>query len=167
MYFFAVVAIFYPVWYGFSLFKPDTFEYLFYFWGLYCFFKYIDSGKSKFLTGCGICFTIAFLFLQTVIFEIFPLAVYMLWLLYNKKVPMKDLLFAFIPSIAIIGFAIACLFFSDSWTEYFQLNWILNSKVFSLNSFMWKEERLYTFLHCIYWLALPLFFGFIRRKINI
>lgn len=154
MYFFASVAVFYPVWYGFSLFKPDTFEYLFYFWGLYCFFKYIDSGKSKFLTCCGICFTIAFLFLQTVIFEIFPLAVYMLWLLYNKKVPMKDLLFAFIPSLVIIGIAAVCLFFSDSWTEYFQLNWILNSKVFSLNSYYVERGTI------IHFFALHLLAGF-------
>ena len=134
VYFFLTVAIFYPIWYGFSFFKPDNFEYFFYFLGLYYFFKYIENNNIKSLMLCGIYFTISFLFLQTVLFEILPLVIPAAWLMYEKKLTVKNLMIAIIPSLLIIGIFAGFLFYTDSWLEYFQLNWLFNRHVFGMSS---------------------------------
>ncbi|MBP5216130.1 MAG: glycosyltransferase family 39 protein [Alphaproteobacteria bacterium] len=145
IYFLAVVFSFFPLWYGVCIFKPDTFMRLFYFAGLYLFFRYIRDEKTKDLMYCGICFTVAFLFLQTIAFSILPLALPLGYVLYKKPSAVKQLALAAIPSLLLIGATIFALIISGTWQAYFDLNWLLNKHVSGLFS-LDKSSAVWNFL---------------------
>lgn len=131
-YFFALLFTFYPIWYCSSIFKPDTFVRLFYFYGLYTFFCYLETQKLKNLIFCAISFTIAFLFLQTILFSIFPLIIPLGFYLYKNPRRFVDCLKACIIPFIILGSCVALLIHADTWQEYFQLCWIFNAHLFQL-----------------------------------
>lgn len=122
--------IIYVSWYTFSIFKPDTFARFFYMLGLYQFFAFCQNKKTKDLVWCGVNFTISFLFLQTLIFSIFPLVFPIIWLLYKKQISWKTLFIASAAPLLMLGAALMFLYLTDSLTAYFQLNWIFNSYLF-------------------------------------
>lgn len=128
----AFFFVYFTTWYSFSIFKPDTFMRFFYLWGLYCFFVFCESKQTSRLTLCGICFAIAFLFLQTIIFSILPLIFPLGWMLYKKQINPWQIIRAAIFPLLIIGTTAAWFWWSGTWESYFQLNWIYNSKLFTI-----------------------------------
>lgn len=131
IYFLTIIFSLYSLWYGVCVFKPDTFMRLFYFAGLYFFFRYIRDQKTKDLLYCGLCFTVAFLFLQTVVFSILPLILPLGYLIYKKPIILKQLSLAAIPSLLLIAVAVALLIISRTWQSYIALNWIFNLHLFA------------------------------------
>lgn len=127
--------IIYVSWYTFSIFKPDTFARFFYLLGLYQFFAFCQNKKTKDLVWCGVSFTISFLFLQTLIFSIFPLIFPAIWLLYKKQISCKALGAALVAPLLILSATLMFLYFTDSLAAYFQLNWVFNSYLFKAAPF--------------------------------
>ena len=141
-YFFVVLFMFYPIWYGSSLFKPDTFSRLFYFLGLYQFFCYLETEKRSCLVYGAISFTISFLFLQTIVFSILPLAIPMGFYLYKNPRKISDYMSASVIPLIILGGGL--LIIGDTWKEYYQLNWILNREMLSITNS--TETRVYDYI---------------------
>lgn len=145
IYFLITVFSFYPLWYGVCIFKPDTFMRLFYFGGIYLFFCYIKGEKKRDLLCCGLCFTIAFFFLQTAAFGIIPLMIPLIYIIYKNPQKLKQLIVAAIPSALLIAAAVVALILSNSWQSYFNLNWIYNAKLFDI-IFTGKNSAIWNFL---------------------
>lgn len=127
--------IIYVSWYTFSIFKPDTFARFFYMLGLYQFFAFCQNKQTKDLIWCGVNFTISFLFLQTIIFSVLPLAFPLFWLLYKKQISWNTLLIALAAPLFMLCAVLMFLYATDSLAAYFQLNWIFNSYLFKAAPF--------------------------------
>lgn len=134
---------YFPTWYMFSIFKPDTFSRFFFLLGLYRFFCYIEKTKRKDLVWCALFFTIAFLFLQTSIFYILPLGIVLLYLAIKDKKVITDSLFALLMPAACLFGVFAALYYNGVWQQYFELNWLLNSYLFGV---MYDKNVLCLFL---------------------
>lgn len=134
MFYFLLAAFsFYPIWYGFSYFKPDAFEQLFFFMGLYFFFAYIHDSERLMLVISGLCFTISFLFLQTVVFSFLPLFImFMHMAKRNSKVITDFLISAVLPFLLLSGIAFY-MYKNGLIGRYYELNWVLNSHIFNLS----------------------------------
>lgn len=132
LYFLIMIFSFYPIWYGASYFKPDIFEQLFFFAGLYFFFAFIRDFKRYYLTICGLCFTVSFLFLQTAIFKILPLVIPLAIMINRDKKVIKDTIIAILPSLLLISSYLLYLCYTGAWERYYELNWIFNLHVFRL-----------------------------------
>ena len=127
--FLLILGTFFPVWYVVSAFKPEAFAYLIYFIGVYYCFDYIKNKRSADLLYCGIFFSIAFLFIQTMIFNVAFIYMVLVVLYYkNKKFWQYIFLSAIIPFIVFIIIAYL-LYQADMLNTYFQLNWIYNTKI--------------------------------------
>lgn len=130
-YFLICASVFFPVLYSFSFYKPETFARLFYMLGLYCFFDYAEVRKTKSLIWCGICFCVAFFFIQTSVFSILPLAVPLAVLCYKNKRCFADVAITALMCGSILGAFAAWLYFSGVWLRYIETNWIFNNFVFT------------------------------------
>ncbi len=125
-----VYFMYYPSWYSFSIFKPDTFTRFFYLCGVYFFFLYYKNNKRKDLAYSVLSFTIAFLFLQTIAFSILPFIIFSCYFIYNKKNKWKDFAIVSIIPISIIGALGIWFYYSEILAPYIQLNWIYNRHLF-------------------------------------
>lgn len=132
-YFLLAAFSFYPIWYGFSYFKPDAFEQLFFFMGLYFFFAYIHDSERLTLVISGLCFIISFLFLQTVVFSFLPLFIMLVYMAKkNSKVVTDFFISAVLPFLLLS--VIAFYMYKNGLIErYYELNWVLNSHIFNLS----------------------------------
>ena len=128
IFFLLAVFSFYPMWYGFSSFKPDIFSQFFYFAGLLYFFKYLQKEKIYHLCICGLYFTIGFLFLQTIVFEVFPLIIPLAIKMKNNRKTLKDTVFAMFPSLLLLAGCACLLHKAGIWNPYFEMNWLYNLK---------------------------------------
>lgn len=126
---------FYPTLYMFSIVKPDTLMRFFFVCGLYYFFEYAQTLKSKPLIISTASLTLSFLFLQTAVFLIIPLGLVAFYLLYKNPRQIKNFLYAAILPLLFIGIFTAYLYLTDSLKIYFQSCWIFNAKFFSLLDF--------------------------------
>lgn len=167
VYFFLTVMVFYPIWYGFSFFKPDVYSRFFYISGLYYFMCYIKNTDMKDLMICGLSFSVSFLFLQTVLFDILPLILISGVIIYKNPQSYKDFMVAAIPSIILLLMAIIFLFYTNSLEQYFQLNWEFNRKVLMGDSkYILKDSIIYYFfIHFAGGLA-ALFWLYKNKKLN-
>jgi len=125
----AFSLMYFVSWYGFSLFKPDTFMRFFYFCGLYQFFLFCEKQQLKNLVICGIFFTIAFFFLQTVLINIFPLAMPLGYLLYKKKISLRQIAGSAILPLLMLIAALLWLYSENILSSYFELNWRFNAEL--------------------------------------
>lgn len=155
--------IIYVSWYTFSIFKPDTFARFFYLLGLYQFFAFCQNKKTKDLVWCGVNFTISFLFLQTLVFSIFPLMFPMIWLLYKKQISWRTLFIALAAPLLILFAAFMFLYVTDSLSAYFQLNWVFNSYLFKAASFYNRPVMASEYIVCVVILAVWLYY---KHKTN-
>ena len=130
-YFVLCSSIFFPVLYSFSFCKPEAFARLFYTLGLYCFFDYAEVRKTKSLIWCGICFCIAFFFIQTIVFSILPLIVPLFVLCRKNKRCYADAAITALICMVLLGAFAAWLYFNGAWTRYIETNWLLNNFVFT------------------------------------
>ncbi|MBR1600102.1 MAG: glycosyltransferase family 39 protein [Alphaproteobacteria bacterium] len=150
-YFLAILFMFFPIWQCFSTLKPDIITRIFYFLGVYYFFCYAEKLQTKDMVYCGLSFTIAFLALQNIIFSIIPLIV-PTWILLDKNHKVfKDILISSLFPLLIIFAVVILLVFSDTWNNYFQLNWIFNSQLF--------DYMHYTDSSLLYYWTIPILIG--------
>lgn len=126
---------FYPTLYMFSIVKPDTIMQFFFMCGLYYFFEYTRTLKTKALIICFSAFTLSFLFLQTAVFLILPLCFLSFYILYKNPKQIRSFLWALPIPLALVGLFILYLYSTDSLDIYFQSCWIFNAKFFSLLDF--------------------------------
>ena len=110
-------------------FKPDIFMHLFFWLGTYYLFVYINEKKQKQINISAICYTISFCFLQTALFLILPLIPVILILLYNRKLHISSCLKAAIFPIILLSMFLGGLWLSGSLQRYYELNWVVNSKI--------------------------------------
>lgn len=132
-YFLVLILAFYPTWWGFTVLKPEILARPLYFTGLYLFFRYAETFRTKYLVYCGLAFTVAFLAIQNIVFSIIPLGIPLLYL-WDKKNPKvgKDIVLASIAPLFIIGTFIAIIYFSGTWKDYYELCWLFNAQLFDL-----------------------------------
>ena len=123
---------FYPSIYMFFTIKPDTLLYFFFIFGLYYFLLYMQTLQAKPLIICTFALTLSFLFLQTAVFMIIPVAIIALCFLYKNPLQYKNYLRSIPIPMLLCGSFILYLYLTDSIQEYFQLCWLLNSKFYSL-----------------------------------
>ena len=127
--FLLILLTFFPVWYVVSAFKPEAVAYLFYFVGLYFCFEYVKTSCRKNLVLCGIAFVMAFLFIQTMIFNVIFVGVAINAVCYKRQVFIKDLFYAAsVPLLLLLSLGII-VYRCDLWQLYFQLNWLYNTKI--------------------------------------
>lgn len=110
-------------------FKPDGFMHLFFFVGLYYFFMFLRANKQKYLNVSFICWAVSFLFLQTVIFLLLPIALYGIYFLLKNKEAWKNMAKASIYGVGPILLFVVYLLCTGSLQRYFETNWLLNSKI--------------------------------------
>ena len=127
--FLLILLTFFPVWYVVSAFKPEAVAYLFYFVGLYFCFEYVKTSCRKNLVLCGIAFVMAFLFIQTMIFNVIFVCVAINAVCYKRQVFIKDLFYAAsVPLLLLLSLGII-VYRCNLWQLYFQLNWLYNTKI--------------------------------------
>jgi len=132
-YFLVLILAFCPIWWAFTVLKPEILARPLYFVGLYLFFRYAETFKTKYLVYCGLAFTVAFLTIQNIVFSIIPLIV-PLFYIWDKKNPNtgKDILFASVAPLILVGIFVALIYFSGTWKDYYELCWLLNAQLFDL-----------------------------------
>lgn len=128
--FLVILFMFFPTWYCFSTLKPDIIARIFYFAGIYYFFRYTEKYQTSEMVYCGLFFTLAFLALQNMIFSILPLIIPTLYLYEKHPQIAKDVTISLITPTVIIATLTMVLFISNTWEPYFQLNWIFNTYLF-------------------------------------
>lgn len=147
---------YYPSWYMFSIFKPDTFMRFFYLLGLYNFFLYLEDKKLKNIMIADIAFTISFLFLQTIASIIIPLIIPLAIFLNKNRNEIKNVLLATVLPIIILFGAVYYLYATDSLTQYIQTNWVFNNIFLDL---IQKVERKSTTIFTNYFLLIITGYG--------
>lgn len=127
--FLLIFFTFFPVWYVLSTFKPEAFAYLFYFIALYLSFDYIKTSHTKSLILCGIASVLAFLFIQTMIFNIIFMGIALIAICYKRPGFVRHLFYALlIPCLILVALGIM-LYQQNMWQIYFQLNWLYNLQI--------------------------------------
>ncbi len=106
--------------------QPDCFMLCSYVWGLYFLFNYIENKKQIDLNISFCLFVVSFLFLQKILILLFFTGIWVLYLLYNKKIKFISIAKALIlPSIILLIF-IGYLIYFDMIDIYYKLNYTLN-----------------------------------------
>lgn len=114
---------------SFSLFsniKPDVYARLCYFFGLYHLFLYFRALRFKNLQICAVSFTIAFMFIQTIVFQILPLILPIGYILYKHPAQIKNMLKAAVLPLVMIGAAAYYFYINDTLYLYYEKNWLFN-----------------------------------------
>jgi len=128
--FLVILFMFFPTWHCFSTLKPDIIARIFYFAGIYYFFRYTEKFQTSEMVYCGLSFTFAFLALQNIVFSILPLIIPVLFLYEKHTKIVKDVAVSSVIPAIIIFTVILILIISNTWESYFQLNWIFNAYLF-------------------------------------
>lgn len=110
-------------------FKPDTFMHFFFFLGLYLLFRFWRENKQKYLNLAALSWAVSFLFLQNLIFLLFPTAVFCACLLAAKKMSWKSALKALPWAVVPLLMFLAYLLYTGSLQRYVETNWLLNSRI--------------------------------------
>lgn len=151
--FLLILFTFFPVWYNLSLFKPEVVAYLLYFMGLYFCFDYIKNFQLRSLIVCGIANVAAFLFIQTMIFNIIFVGIALVAVCYKRHGFVMHLIYAVtVPTIVLASMAILLNRF-NMWDTYLQLNWLYNVQIHidsSLAIWNWSLPILIAFVSLFY-----------------
>ncbi len=107
-------------------YNPDTFMALFYAIGLYYLFSYWESPLLAKLCTSFFAFFISFLFTQKILMALGVLGLLSLYMFYQKKTPVKDILYALVLPILGTLLFIALLYNGDALGVYFKSNYIFN-----------------------------------------
>ncbi|MBR6355494.1 MAG: glycosyltransferase family 39 protein [Alphaproteobacteria bacterium] len=118
--------------------KPDIYQRCCFFIGLYYLFCYFRYQKFRDLQICALLWTAAFLFLQTTLFYVAPLAVPVCYFLYQNPQKWRDFAKAAVLPLAILAACVAILWKFDMLTRYYETNWLLNS----IYTSAWMQTRL-------------------------
>ena len=148
--------------------KPDIYQRCCFFIGLYYLFCYFRYKKFRDLQVCALLFTAAFLFLQTTLFYVAPLAVPVCYFLYKNPRKWLDFAKAAVLPLGILTVCIAVLWKYDMLTRYFETNWLLNQ----IYSSIWEQTRTsvtkFLAIGDMFFVAvIAICFGVYHQKINI
>lgn len=122
-------------------FRPDLLMHLCFWSGLYYYFSYLKAKKAYILTLAFCLFTLSFLFLQKIIFLLLILGVCTLYLAGKKVISWRDIFKALILPVVILLIFAGYLFFTDSFKQYWELNYTLNillSAIYGFSSWQYK-----------------------------
>ncbi|MBR6355495.1 MAG: glycosyltransferase family 39 protein [Alphaproteobacteria bacterium] len=111
---------------GLCYIKPDIYQRCCFFIGLYYLFCYFRYQKFRDLQICALLWTLAFLFLQTTVFFVAPLAVPVCYFLYKNPQKWADFAKAAVLPLTILAVCVAILWKLDLLARYFETNWLLN-----------------------------------------
>ena len=117
--------------YTFYQFRPDTFMNLCFVMGIYYLFVSLKETSLKKLIYSFLAFTFSFLFLQKIALLLMVVEGILLWLIFAKKLKIKNVIYAALPSIGItIGF-ISIFYFKGALLEFIELNYHFNQIMLS------------------------------------
>ena len=112
--------------YNFYQFRPDIFMNLFFVMGIYYWFCYLENKRLKLLIISFSCFGISVLFLQKIGLLLIVVEAILLWLIWQKRMKIKDIVIAGIFPVAFIVGMILFFAFQGAFIEYFALNFRFN-----------------------------------------
>ncbi|MBN1549186.1 glycosyltransferase family 39 protein [Candidatus Babeliales bacterium] len=108
--------------------RPDTPQIACSIWALYFIFSYISKSHKlldlcigSFLLGCS------FLFLQKAVFLISWMGILFIWMIIQRKIRVKDVVWAFLYGFTPIVLYALYLIWKGCWLRYIDLCWLLNA----------------------------------------
>lgn len=132
--------------YSFYQFRPDNFMNLCFIAGLYYLFVALKKNNHKYLAYSFLCFTFSVLFLQKISLLLIFLEFIIIGLLIFKKVKLKDVILATLPSFGVFIAFFFWLYHNGSLFMYIDLNYHFNQALiyyFERGSF-WYPNLLIT-----------------------
>jgi hypothetical protein len=112
-------------------FKPDAFMHLFFWCGLYCFYDFLQNGRQKSLNFCAIFWSLAFCFLQTVIFLLLPLFPALIYFMAKKQITFSRICRALPYGVGVLGIFFGVMLWQGNLQRYYELNWVVNSEIYA------------------------------------
>jgi len=109
-------------------FRPDALMMTTFLAGTYYLFAYIKEAKNQ-LNLSFLFYFLSIMALQKICFQLIPVFLLILYLLYNHTICLKDFLKALILPLTLITLYILYLWQNHSLKDYFELNWLLNLKI--------------------------------------
>ena len=131
-----------------SDFRPDTFMYLLLFIGIYYLFKYVFTRLLCDLSIGFLCFFFSFACSQKVVFNLVVIGIFILYLLYKKKINIDNFLLSMVLPILLLLLYFAYLYANDSLLIYLKSNYFFNSflpDVFGKNRVIFPPFEYYEF----------------------
>lgn len=117
------------IWYDVQTLRPDIFMYISIFAALIYFLDYLSSMKRKYLCYSYFLWFVAFLFLQKAAIAGLGFGLANLWLCFNKKIKLSDILVAaVIPVVGIICLLLT-LYRADALASWWLYNFTFNTYV--------------------------------------
>ena len=108
--------------YNFSQFRPDNFMNCCFLLGIYFLFNFLHKKQLKTLIFSFLAFTFSALFLQKISLLLFVVEGILLFLLLSKRISIKHLTLAALPSIFVVSAFFFFLFLNNTLQQYFELN---------------------------------------------
>lgn len=114
----------------FADFRPDHLMICMMLGGVWFLLKYFEKQRSLDLNVSFFLFFLSFCFLQKVILFFLPLGLLFLVLLWDKRISFKAVFTAcLLPFVCTVAYGVY-LWMTNSFTDYFELNWLLNKAWF-------------------------------------
>jgi hypothetical protein len=117
--------------YTFYQFRPDTFMNLCFVMGIYYLFVSLEENSLKKLVYSFFAFTFSFLFLQKITLLLMVVEGILLGLVFTKKLKIKNVIFAAIPSICVVIGFLGIFYFKGAFLEFIELNYHFNQIMLS------------------------------------
>ena len=106
--------------------RPDTYMIFCLLGGFYFWIRFYQERKNRDLILCYLLFFLSFAFLQKAVWLLAPFGLYQIYLLIKKEIRWTVFVKAIaIPFLIVLGYGIY-LYQTDSFTRYWELNWVLN-----------------------------------------
>jgi len=148
--------------YNFYQFRPDNFMNLCFIAGVYYWFKALKDDRLLYLTCSFLWFTFSVLFLQKISLLLIFLEVIIIGLIILKKMKLKNVTIAALPSVVVFSIFLFWLYHNNSLPMYFELNYHFNQALiyyFDRGSFWYS-----TILITIYPLSLIIVLYFFKKE---
>lgn len=148
--------------YNFYQYRPDVYMNFCFILGLFYWLKHLKTNLLKYLIFAFLSFSFSILFLQKISLLILFAEFIMIALCFSKRMKLKDITVAAIPSFGVFLIFLFFLYKSNSLLAYFELNYRFNQALiyyFERGSF-WYPSVLYT----IYPLTLVCAFYFFKKE---
>jgi len=111
---------------SFFEFAPDSFMFACFVWGLWFYFKFLESKQQKMLNICFILWMISFLFLQKVLLMLFIPCLYTFYLVIRKETSLKTVIKATIIPLMLFGLFLSYFIYHHALKEFIMFNYDLN-----------------------------------------
>lgn len=112
--------------YDFYQFRPDNYMNLCFVAGVYYLFCALKANQLRSLIISFLCFTLSFLFLQKISLLLLVIEFILLWLIWSKRLKLKNVTYAALPSVFILFLFLGFFYIKGALIEYFVLNYTFN-----------------------------------------